>query len=85
MPARGKSGLRRRGRIIYSQDVDIFSPCALGADINQRATPQRKAIVVAGTANNHLERRENDLALASRGILYAPDYVINAGGIINLS
>lgn len=70
---------------IYGLDVDIFAPCALGAVINDNTLPQIKASVIAGAANNQLaEDRHGDLLL-SKGILYAPDYVINAGGIINVS
>jgi leucine dehydrogenase len=73
------------GTKIYEQDVDIYSPCALGGDLNQRTIPHLKARIVAGAANNQLERAQDGADLAARGILYAPDYVINAGGVINLS
>ncbi len=73
------------GMDIYSQDVDVFAPCALGAELNGRTIPRLKAQNVAGAANNQLERPEDGADLAARGILYAPDYVINAGGVINLS
>ncbi len=73
------------GMDIYSQDVDVFAPCALGAELNGRTIPRLKAQIVAGAANNQLERPEDGADLAARGILYAPDYVINAGGVINLS
>ena len=70
---------------IYSQDVDVYAPCALGATINDTTIPHIKASIVAGAANNQLaEDRHGDILL-SKGILYAPDYVINAGGIINVS
>ena len=70
---------------IYSQDVDVYAPCALGATINDETIPRLKATIVAGAANNQLaEDRHGDI-LKSRGILYTPDYVINAGGIINVS
>ncbi|ACV26552.1 Glu/Leu/Phe/Val family dehydrogenase [Kangiella koreensis] len=70
---------------IYGLDVDIYAPCALGAVINDNTLPQIKASVIAGAANNQLaEDRHGDILL-SKGILYAPDYVINAGGIINVS
>lgn len=74
--ARAKADFGAEGALggdIYSQDVDVFSPCALGAGINQRTIPQLKALIVAGAANNQLERPEDGAALASRGILYAPD------------
>ncbi|MCH1918620.1 amino acid dehydrogenase [Shewanella sp. A3A] len=70
---------------IYQQDVDIYAPCALGATINDVTLPQLKASIVAGCANNQLAEMRHAQALQQRGILYAPDYVINAGGIINVS
>ena len=70
---------------IYDADVDVFVPCALGAILNDDTIPRLKARIVAGCANNQLARPEHAKALEDRGILYAPDYVINAGGIINVS
>lgn len=70
---------------IYDQDVDVYAPCALGATINDATIDRIKATVVAGCANNQLAEPRHDQALVERGILYAPDYVINAGGIINVS
>ena len=70
---------------IYDQHVDIFSPNALGAIINPETLPRLKARVVAGGANNQLSIAEMDAALRDKGILYAPDYVINGGGIINVA
>jgi leucine dehydrogenase len=70
---------------IYDQDVDIYAPCALGATINDTTIDRIKAKIVAGCANNQLAEPRHDQALLDRGILYAPDYVINAGGIINVS
>ncbi|GLX80200.1 leucine dehydrogenase [Thalassotalea insulae] len=70
---------------IYSQDVDVFSPCALGASINDDTIDQLKASIIAGCANNQLAQNKHDQLLKDRGILYVPDYVINAGGIINVS
>ncbi|MCL2914708.1 amino acid dehydrogenase [Shewanella corallii] len=70
---------------IYTQDVDIYAPCALGASINDHTLPLLKASIVAGCANNQLAERRHGEALKEMGILYAPDYVINAGGIINVS
>jgi leucine dehydrogenase len=67
---------------ILTQDVDVLSPCALGAILNSRSIPRLKASVVAGAANNQLEKDADGARLHERGILYAPDYVINAGGII---
>ncbi|MGF1630110.1 MAG: Glu/Leu/Phe/Val dehydrogenase dimerization domain-containing protein [Kiloniellaceae bacterium] len=70
---------------IAAAAVDIYAPCALGAVINDATLPQIKAKVVAGSANNQLAEARHGAALRQRGILYAPDYVINAGGIINIS
>ena len=70
---------------IYSQDVHIFSPCAMGAVLNDDTIPQLKASIVAGVANNQLAEARHDQLLHDRGILYAPDYVINAGGMLNAS
>lgn len=65
-------------------DVDIFAPCALGGSINPSTIDSLKAKIVAGAANNQLKTREMDQALADRGVLYAPDYVINAMGVISV-
>lgn len=69
---------------IYDVDADVFAPCALGAVINPDTIDRIKAKIVAGAANNQLAAREMGAELMKRGILYAPDYVINAGGIINV-
>jgi leucine dehydrogenase len=68
---------------IYDEDAQIFAPCALGAVLNEDTIPRLKCAVVAGGANNQLAEDRHADALANRGILYAPDYVLNAGGIIN--
>ena len=70
---------------IYSVDCDVFMPCALGGVLNDETIPELKAQVVAGCANNQLLRDDHADSLHSRGILYAPDFIINAGGIINVS
>lgn len=70
---------------IYKQEVDIFSPCALGAIINDETIPQLKAKVIAGSANNQLKESRHGQMLFEKGIVYAPDYVINAGGVINVA
>lgn len=70
---------------IYAVDCDVFSPNALGAILNDRTIPQLKCKVVAGGANNQLAEDRHGSALMDREILYAPDFVINAGGIINVS
>jgi leucine dehydrogenase len=69
---------------IFGLDVDVFAPCALGAILNDTTIPQLKAKVVAGAANNQLAEACHGADLMRRGILYAPDYVINAGGIIDI-
>jgi leucine dehydrogenase len=66
-------------------DADVVSPCALGAILNDASIAQLNAPIVAGGANNQLARPEDGDRVAARGILYAPDYVINAGGIINVA
>ena len=70
---------------IYDVECDVFAPCALGATLNKKTIPRLKCPVVAGGANNQLEEDEDGDRLQQRGILHAPDYVLNAGGIINLS
>jgi leucine dehydrogenase len=69
---------------IFGLDVDVFAPCALGAVLNDATIPQLKAKIVAGAANNQLAEARHGVELMKRGILYAPDYVINAGGIIDV-
>lgn len=69
---------------ILHQDVEIFAPCALGAILNAQSIPRLRAKVVAGAANNQLALDRDGLTLHAAGVLYAPDYVINAGGIINV-
>jgi leucine dehydrogenase len=70
---------------ILAQDVDVLAPCALGAILDAHSIPTLRARVVAGAANNQLARDEDGEALMRAGILYAPDYVINAGGIISVA
>jgi leucine dehydrogenase len=65
-------------------EADVVSPCALGAVLDETSIPKLKTPVVAGAANNQLATAADGAALMERGILYAPDYVINAGGIINV-
>ena len=69
---------------IYDLDVDVFAPCAMGAIVNDQTLPRLKARVIAGAANNQLAEPRHGEELMRRGILYAPDYVINAGGIIDV-
>ena len=70
---------------IYAVECDIFSPCALGGVLNDDTIPQIKAPIVAGAANNQLEEPRHAEALAEAGILYAPDYAINPGGVITVT
>ncbi|MDE1148282.1 MAG: Glu/Leu/Phe/Val dehydrogenase [Azospirillaceae bacterium] len=71
--------------LIHAQDVDVFAPCALGGVLNDQSLGQLKAKVVAGGANNQLAVDAIGRQLRSMGVLYAPDYVINGGGIINVA
>jgi leucine dehydrogenase len=66
----------------YTTPCDVFAPCAIGAILNSETIPVLGCRIVAGSANNQLERPEDADALHERGILYAPDYVVNAGGAI---
>lgn len=70
---------------IYGVEADIFSPCALGAIINDETIPQLKAKVIAGSANNQLKETRHGDQIHEMGFVYAPDYVINAGGVINVA
>ncbi len=70
---------------IVAVEADIFAPCALGGVLSERTIPSLKAEIVAGSANNQLEKHEDARRLKERGVLYAPDYVINAGGLINVA
>jgi leucine dehydrogenase len=70
---------------IYSVAADIYAPCAMGATLNDTTIPQLQVSIVAGSANNQLKTPEHGTMLKERGILYAPDYVINAGGVINVA
>jgi len=68
---------------IYSVDCDIFAPCALGAILNDETIPTLKCKIVAGAANNQLKDSEHGDLLHEKGILYAPDYIVNAGGAVD--
>ena len=73
------------GEAFYGLDVDVLAPCAIGGIINHATIPHLKAPIIAGGANNVLDHETRDgEALEERGITYAPDYVINAGGLINV-
>lgn len=70
---------------IYSIEADVFAPCALGAILNKRTIAQLKVKIVAGAANNQLAHQQYASLLHERGILYAPDFLINAGGLIHVA
>lgn len=73
------------GSNLYAEPMDIYAPCALGATINDQTIHQLRAKVIAGAANNQLaDERVHGAILKERGIVYAPDFLINAGGIINV-
>jgi len=70
---------------IYGAKADIFAPCALGAVVNDDTIPVLQVDIIAGAANNQLEQERHGDMLHERGIIYAPDYAINAGGLINVN
>ena len=73
------------GDAIYDVDMDIYAPCALGATLNDNTIERLKCSVVAGAANNQLQDEiVHGRRLMEKGILYAPDFLINAGGLINV-
>ncbi|SDX70092.1 MULTISPECIES: Leu/Phe/Val dehydrogenase [Salimicrobium] len=70
---------------IYDVDCDIYAPCALGATLNDDTIPRIKAKVIAGAANNQLKDSSHGETLHKKGVIYTPDYVLNAGGVINVA
>lgn len=70
---------------IYDVPCDVYSPCALGGTVNEQTLPRLKAKVICGAANNQLANNEIGDEVERRGILYAPDYAVNAGGVMNVS
>lgn len=70
---------------ILDQEVDVFAPCALGAILADATIPRLRCKVVAGAANNQLAEERHADVIAARGILYAPDFIVNAGGVIGAS
>ncbi|MEV7136647.1 Leu/Phe/Val dehydrogenase [Streptomyces tauricus] len=72
-------------RLIRTEGLDIYAPCALGGALNDDSVPALTAKIVCGAANNQLEHPGVEKDLADRGILYAPDYVVNAGGVIQVA
>jgi leucine dehydrogenase len=85
-----KTADRVGGAVVEPESVvgtacDVFAPCAAGSVLTPETIPRLACRVVAGAANNQLGTAEDAALLAQRGILYAPDYVINAGGVIHLA
>ena len=70
---------------IYDTDADVYSPCALGGTINEQTLPRLKCKIICGAANNQLATEAIGDELTARDILYAPDYAVNAGGLMNVS
>lgn len=70
---------------IYDVECDVFSPCALGAILNAETVPRLRCTAIAGSANNQLSVDHDVEQIIGRGILYAPDFVVNAGGVINIA
>jgi leucine dehydrogenase len=70
---------------IVEAEADVFAPCAIGAVISDATLPRLAAGIIAGSANNQLAESRHGAALAQRGILFAPDYVVNAGGLISVA
>ncbi|MGC4894482.1 Glu/Leu/Phe/Val family dehydrogenase [Micromonospora sp. DT31] len=70
---------------LVASDIDVYAPCALGGALNDETVPVLRAKVVAGAANNQLAHPGVEKVLADRGILYTPDYVVNAGGVIQVA
>ncbi|MEV6691124.1 Glu/Leu/Phe/Val dehydrogenase [Micromonospora sp. NPDC051196] len=70
---------------LVAADIDVYAPCALGGALNDDTVPALRAKVIAGAANNQLAHSGVEKLLADRGILYAPDYVVNAGGVIQVA
>jgi leucine dehydrogenase len=70
---------------IYDVECDVFSPCALGAILSDETIPRLRCTAIAGSANNQLSVDHDVEQIIGRGILYAPDFVVNAGGVINIA
>lgn len=70
---------------IHRSDAEVYSPCALGATLNQKTIPEIRAKVVAGAANNQLSDSSHDQLLGDYGITYCPDYIVNAGGVLSVA
>jgi leucine dehydrogenase len=83
--ARALGGRAVRSEAIFDADAEVFAPCALGGALNEETAPRLKARVIVGGANNQLAYPGVGRYLFDKGVLYAPDYVVNAGGIINVA
>jgi valine dehydrogenase (NAD+) len=70
---------------LITSEIDVYAPCALGGALNDETVPVLRAKVIAGAANNQLAHSGVEKMLAERGVLYAPDYVVNAGGVIQVA
>jgi glutamate dehydrogenase/leucine dehydrogenase len=70
---------------VHAEECDVLAPCATGAGLNERTIPALRCKIVGGGANNQLATEDDGERLAARGILYAPDFAINAGGLINVA
>lgn len=70
---------------VYDTPCDVYAPCSVGATVNEATIPRLRCRLIAGSANNQLARPEDAERLHARGILYAPDYVINGGGAVSLA
>ena len=70
---------------LIQSDIDVYAPCALGGALNDDSVPLLRAKIVAGAANNQLAHPGIDKLLEEHGVLYAPDYVVNAGGVIQVA
>jgi leucine dehydrogenase len=70
---------------IHAVDADIFSPCAMGGALSPVTIPELRCTAVVGSANNQLATPDCDRLLHEEGVLYGPDYVVNAGGVINIA
>ncbi len=70
---------------IYDVPADVYSPCALGGTVNEQTLPRLKAKIICGAANNQLANNAIGDEVQKRGLLYAPDYAVNAGGVMNVS
>jgi len=70
---------------IYDTDADVYSPCALGGTVNETTLPRLKCKIICGAANNQLANEAIGDEVEKRGIVYAPDYAVNAGGVMNIS